>query len=198
MHHPACAAGSRSPPSSWHRSARLRREQDPASENELLKTQNAELRAELGSREADAPPDFATTVSIDVVAEYMLRAGYTGVELGPNMLLVGVSGRNTTFRLSVQLFEREKVLFLAVGDYLQLEDATTSAMVLLLTQLVTTNYELLLGKFQLNPSTGRSRCPSRSTSMTGSASAPSARSPTSSGPPTAATPAVRAAAGNGM
>ena len=126
-------------------------------ENELLKTQNAELRAELGSCEADAPPpDFATTVSIDVVAEYMLRAGYTGVEpSGPNMLLVGVSGRNTAFRLSVQLFEREKVLFLAVGDYLQLEDATTSsAMVLLLTQLVTTNYELLLGKFQLNPSTG--------------------------------------------
>ena len=56
---------------------------------------------------------------------------------------------------AVQLFEREKVLFLAVGDYLQLEDATpSSAMVLLLTQLVTTNYELLLGKFQLNPSTG--------------------------------------------
>jgi hypothetical protein len=46
-------------------------------------------------------------------------------------------------------------LFIAATDYLQLEEATSSkAMVLLLTQLAAANYELLLGKFQLNPKNG--------------------------------------------
>jgi hypothetical protein len=39
--------------------------------------------------------------------------------------------------------------------YLRLEQATTSkSMVLLLTQLAAMNYDLLIGKFQLNPGSG--------------------------------------------
>ena len=126
-------------------------------ENELLKSQNAELSARLETCEQDAPPpDFATEVTLDVVAGYASRAGFKGFEVTPRgVLTVPITGRNTSFRVNAQLFEKEKVLFLAVSDYLRLEDATTSsAMVLLLTQLASLNYELLLGKFQLNPSTG--------------------------------------------
>ncbi len=126
-------------------------------ENEVLKNQNRELRDNLAACQADAPPpDFATVVTVDVVRGYLERAGFSGLETKPNgVLTVLVSGRNTTFTLNIQLFPREKVLFLAVSDYLRLEDATTSsAMVLLLTQLAALNYDLLLGKFQLNPRTG--------------------------------------------
>lgn len=126
-------------------------------ENELLKNQNAELSARLETCEQDAPPpDFATEVTLDVVASYAERAGFRGFEVTPQgVLTVPISGKNTSFRVNAQLFEKEKVLFIAVSDYLRIEDATTSsAMVLLLTQLASLNYELLLGKFQLNPSSG--------------------------------------------
>lgn len=126
-------------------------------ENELLKNQNAELTARLESCQQEAPPpDFATEVTMEVVGSYFARVGFSGIEVTPNgVLTVPVSGRNTEFRVNAQLFEKEKVLFIAVSDYLRIEDATTSsAMVLLLTQLASMNYELLLGKFQLNPRSG--------------------------------------------
>jgi hypothetical protein len=126
-------------------------------ENEVLKNQNQELQGQVEAcLENTPPPDFATDVSMAVVAQYMARVGYQGVsQSAGSVLSAPITGRNTDFQVNVQLFTDEKVLFLAVSDYLRLEDATTSsAMVLLLTQLAAMNYELLLGKFQLNPSTG--------------------------------------------
>ncbi len=126
-------------------------------ENELLKRQNAELRTELEqSRAQAAPADFATTVDLELVEEYLSRAGLPEPERSPTGLLtVPVEGHHTNFQVTVQLFEREKVLFMNVANYLRLEDAASSqAMVLLLTQLAALNYDLLLGKFQLNPRTG--------------------------------------------
>ncbi len=44
---------------------------------------------------------------------------------------------------------------MAAVDYLRLEQATSSkSMVLLLTRLAAMNYDMLIGKIQLNPSTG--------------------------------------------
>lgn len=126
-------------------------------ENELLERENAELRAELeASRAQAAPADFATKIDVELVARYLERAGFPEPERSPTGLLaVPVEGRNTSFRLTIQHFQREEVLFVAVADYLRLEDASSSqAMVLLLTQLAAMNYDLLLGKFQLNPRTG--------------------------------------------
>lgn len=126
-------------------------------ENEVLKGQNKELRGQLDACQQNTPPpDFATEVSMEVVAAYMMRVGFNGVApTSGTVLSAPIQGRNTSFQVNVQLFEEEKVLFLAVSDYLRLEDATTSsAMVLLLTQLAAMNYELLLGKFQLNPNSG--------------------------------------------
>jgi hypothetical protein len=74
---------------------------------------------------------------------------------GPNVLTIPIEGKNTAFKVNLQLFEREMVLFMVATGYLQLEDATNApAMVLLLTQLAALNYDLLIGKFQLNPSSG--------------------------------------------
>jgi hypothetical protein len=126
-------------------------------ENELLGNQNDRLREELAECRRQAPSaDYATTVTPEVVVRYLERAGFPPPEApADGVLVVAIDGVNTDFRLAVQLFEREKVLFLAVNDYLEIEEADSSqAMVLLLTQLAAMNYEMLLGKFQLNPRTG--------------------------------------------
>ena len=126
-------------------------------ENELLKRQNAELREQLEGCEQNAPPrDFATEVDMAVLQSYLQRAGFPPGDLSsPEVLIIPVSGHNTNFQLIFQLFTSEDVLYIATHDYLRIEEAASSkAMVLLLTQVATLNYELLLGKFQLNPNTG--------------------------------------------
>lgn len=126
-------------------------------ENEVLKKRTEALEASLATCQADAPSkDYATTVDMEVLAGFLVRSGYTNAEPGGDTLYtIPIDGRNTQFRVSVQLFPRENVVYFAVHDYLTLEDAASSqSMVLLLTQLATMNYELLLGKFQLNPRSG--------------------------------------------
>lgn len=126
-------------------------------ENEVLRDQNADLRARLATAEAAAQPaDYATQVDMEVIRGFLSRVGYDSPEQGPgDLLTVSVQGRNANFRVSAQLFPRERVLFIATHDYIRLEDVTSSgAMVLLLTQLAALNYDLLLGKFQLNPRSG--------------------------------------------
>jgi len=126
-------------------------------ENQVMAQELERLHTELGTCQDEAPPpDFAREVSLDTVHDYMVRAGFEGVERTDNgLLVVDIQGLNTHFRLTAQLFDKEDVLFLVATDYLRLEDATSSrSMVLLLTQLAALNYDLLLGKFQLNPRSG--------------------------------------------
>ena len=126
-------------------------------ENELLKHQVTQLRDELEGCEQQSPPqDFVNDVTIEVIQEYLSRAGFPAGELtAPNVLLIPIEGHNTSFQMTIQLFSAEKVLYIAANDYLQIEDASSSkSMVLLLTQVAALNYELLLGKFQLNPNSG--------------------------------------------
>jgi hypothetical protein len=126
-------------------------------ENEVLKSQLAELHADIESCEQDAPPpDYATHVTLEVIRDYLTRSNYPPTaQPAPAILTLQVKGEHRTYQLNVQIFEREKVLFLAVTDYIAIEQASSSsAMVLMLTQLASMNYELLLGKFQLNPATG--------------------------------------------
>ena len=125
-------------------------------ENELLKKRSSELEAELASCRADArPTDFVTEVDTQIIGGFLARAGYATEPDGDRLYSIGIEGKHTKFRVSVQLFERENVVYFAVHDYMKLEDAASSqSMVLLLTQLATMNYDLLLGKFQLNPRSG--------------------------------------------
>lgn len=121
-------------------------------ENELLRAELAELRA-TGPGVGSAP---LPAVSPELLVRYVERAGLPSPERSPSgVMVVPCEGVNARFRLSLQHFEREQVLYLAVVDYMDLEVASSSgAMVLLLTQLAAINYELVLGKFQLNPRTG--------------------------------------------
>jgi len=126
-------------------------------ENELLSQQLEDALAELGECRSEAgPSDYVTTVTLDTVQAWLERAGFGPVERSDqDVLYASFVGRNTDFRLTAQVFPSEQVLFLAATDYLRLEDATSSrAMVLLLTQLAALNYDLILGKFQLNPRSG--------------------------------------------
>ena len=126
-------------------------------ENQMLQRENSELRDQLAACSAQAAPsDYLAQVNMDGVARFIARAGFENVEpVSERILSIPVAGKNTSFRVNVQLFEREKVLFMVAAGYLELEAATSSkAMVLLLTQLAAMNYELLIGKFQLNPTTG--------------------------------------------
>ena len=126
-------------------------------ENELLKHQVTQLRDQLDGCQQQAPPqDFVSDVTIEIIQEYLDRSGFPPGELSaPTVLMVPIEGHNTRFQLTIQLFEQEKVLYIAANDYFQIEDASSSkSMVLLLTQVAALNYEMLLGKFQLNPNTG--------------------------------------------
>jgi hypothetical protein len=126
-------------------------------ENEVLKQRTEELETALSECQVDAPSkDFATRVTMEVLADFLVRSDYTNAEqTSERIFTIPIRGRNAEFQVSVQLFERENVLYFAIHDYLTLEEAVSSqSMVLLLTQLATMNYELLLGKFQLNPRSG--------------------------------------------
>ncbi|MCB9780116.1 MAG: YbjN domain-containing protein [Alphaproteobacteria bacterium] len=126
-------------------------------ENEVLARQLQEARGELQECRADsAPADFATRIDLALIHAWFERVGLGDVEQTEDgVLFVPIRGRNAVFQVTAQHFEKEQVLFLAVTDYLRLEQATSSrAMVLLLTQLASLNYDLLLGKFQLNPRSG--------------------------------------------
>lgn len=121
-------------------------------ENELLKAEIGELRAAMSAAVGPMTP----AVSPELLAAYLERAGLPPPERSASgVLVVPCEGVNTRFRMSLQHFEREQVLYIAVVDYLDLEAASSSgAMVLLLTQLASMNYELVMGKFQLNPRSG--------------------------------------------
>lgn len=126
-------------------------------ENQSLTQKNAELVAKLAECEkATLPEGYARQVNQQTVLSFLKEAGFDDPKVvNPQVIAVPVKGKNTEFQVNIQLFEREKVLFMVATGYLRLEQATTSkSMVLLLTQLASMNYDLLIGKFQLNPGSG--------------------------------------------
>lgn len=126
-------------------------------ENKVLHLENAALEEQLAEARRDAlPADYAREVTMARVREFAVRAGFTEMDDSqPGVLLIPVEGQHTRFRLMIQLFDKEKVLYLAATDYFRLEEAPDpNAMVGLLTQMAVINYDLLLGKLQLNPNTG--------------------------------------------
>ncbi len=126
-------------------------------ENRILQLETARLEAELAEARMNAlPADYSRVVTLALVRDYATRAGFVELdESQPGVILIPVEGQNARFRLMIQLFDKEKVLYLAATDYFRLEAAPdANAMVSLLTQMATINYDLLLGKMQLNPKTG--------------------------------------------
>lgn len=128
-------------------------------ENQLLRQQAGQLETRVTEleRELPDPDDFALNVDLETVHDFLDRAGYvhTWNQSGQGHIRIEFSGRNTSFAVTLQHFPSANVLFLATKGYLRLEEAqSTESVVLLLVQLAALNYDLLVGKFQLNPETG--------------------------------------------
>ncbi len=126
-------------------------------ENQMLTREVTELRDQLQACSTQThTADYLHDVDMVGIVQFLTAAGHTEIQpVSETIVSIPISGENTDFRVNLQLFERENVLFMVAAGYLELEAATSSSsMVLLLTQLVAMNYELLLGKFQLNPSSG--------------------------------------------
>lgn len=126
-------------------------------ENRVLRLENERLEDELeASRARSLPADYALSVDMAVLEDFARRAGFPELEKSqPNVLIAQMKGENTEFRIMFQLFEQERVLYIAAIDYFRLEQARDSrAMVSLLSQMAAINYQMLLGKLQLNPQTG--------------------------------------------
>ncbi len=128
-------------------------------ENDVLRARNASLESRVAELELRAPDprDYAREVDLSVVHEFLGRAGYdnTLVTTGAGHVELDWHGKNANFGVTIRYFPNANVVFLATDDYLDLKDATsTESVVLLLVQLAALNYDLLVGKFQLNPESG--------------------------------------------
>jgi len=129
-------------------------------ENQVLQAENERLQGRVSQLESQVPDgaDFVQNVNLDVVAGWLDRSGFIHSRRGDGanaVLELEYDGRNTDFTVTVQHFPKSKVLFLATHDYLRLDDAPDSrGVVLLLVKLAALNYDLLIGKFQLDPDSG--------------------------------------------
>ncbi len=126
-------------------------------ENRVLNQENTELHQRLqGQLSPMGAEDFDPQPTLETVHRYLERAGYNH-EWTPEATQVRMEfvGINTDFSVVVRHFDGPKVLFLTTRDYASLDlAADAQGAVLLLTTLATLNYELLLGKLQLDPETG--------------------------------------------
>jgi len=128
-------------------------------ENTILTQRTTELEQKLADLERTAPSaeDFVRNPDMSTVQRFLGRAGYvhSPSPKNPNQVRLEYFGRNKNFGVNLQYFAGPKVLFVATSGYLSLEESNhLDSLVLLLVQLVTVNYDLLIGKFQLNPETG--------------------------------------------
>ena len=127
-------------------------------ENRLLVTENAELAERVHTLEQRMPPEgtWVLDPTLDDVHAFLDMGGWHH-EWSPGAAYIRLDyiGHNASFGVDVRQFESADVLFLATDGYLHLDAAAnTESLVLLLVQLVALNYELLVGKFQLNAETG--------------------------------------------
>jgi hypothetical protein len=127
-------------------------------ENRVLRAENAELLVRNHSLERRLPDaeDFSWEPDLDVIAAWLDRAGFVH-ERRPDEPIIRLEwqGEYTRFEVILQHFVQDQVLFVATDEYLTLADAPDSrGVVLLLVKLAALNYELIIGKFQLEPTRG--------------------------------------------
>jgi hypothetical protein len=127
-------------------------------ENEILRFQNAQLTDRVSQLEATAgrPDDYVRRPDLDAVSRFLDRAGYVHQRSTDGRAIrLDYAGKHASFGVRVQHFERQGALFVATVGYLRLEQATDSrSAVMLLVQMAALNYEILIGKFQLDPESG--------------------------------------------
>lgn len=102
----------------------------------------------------DAPKmvDYISLVDLD---QEMSAIGYPPNQKLLNGSIAPFQTEFGTWQLSIQHFKKQEILYLAINDYLWIDQAKTSQeTVFTLTQLATRNHALLGGKLQLNPQNG--------------------------------------------
>ena len=73
----------------------------------------------------------------------------------PNGLQSPIQTEFGVWQLSIQYFAEQKVLYVAINDYLWLDSSSTAqSSVFAFTQMLTQNHSMVGGKFQLNPTSG--------------------------------------------
>jgi len=129
-----------------------------AIETRLLRQENAELQHRLHELEQRMPAagTYVRHLDLATVHDYLERASYVHTwSPTSDEVFMDFAGKNTAFGVTVRHFDSAEVLYLATDDYLHLSAASnTESVVLLLVQLASLNYEMLVGKFQLNAETG--------------------------------------------
>ena len=127
-------------------------------ENKVLEHELTALQTQVDGLQKHTPAsaDFVTEPTLEDVHRFLTAAGYKPqYEEGSGHIHLEFEGLHTEFSVNIQHFADADVLFLATGDYLSLSDAEdTDALMLMLVQIAALNYQLLLGKFQLNPESG--------------------------------------------
>ncbi|MFT7521305.1 MAG: hypothetical protein ACI9MC_003456 [Kiritimatiellia bacterium] len=127
-------------------------------ENQILRMENERLAKRNSELEARTPSsaDFVREPDLDAIAKFLDRAGYVH-EMTPDRKAIRLefAGQHTSFGVNLQIFSRSEILFMATSSYLRLEDARDQrGVILLMVKLAALNYDLPVGKFQLNPETG--------------------------------------------
>lgn len=127
-------------------------------ENRLLVEENASLQERVVEMEGRMPARgaYVRRPTLEDVHGFLDRAGYAHAWMpGATHVRMEFAGHHASFGVTIQHFDQAQVLFLATDGYLHLEQASsTDSLVLLLVQLAALNYEVLVGKFQVNPATG--------------------------------------------
>ena len=127
-------------------------------ENKVLIAENETIHQELQrlrNTQVD-PKQFTKNVTIESLSELLSQTGYQhDVSPEKTHIRLQYTGQNTQFSVNIQHYEKAQVVFIATDDYFALDKAQhTSSVILLAVQLMALNYELLLGKFQMNPESG--------------------------------------------
>ena len=94
-------------------------------------------------------------ISLVDLKQELITLGYPPSKKVHNGFMVPISTNLGEWKLSIQHFEEQDILYLALNDYLWIDQAESSQeTVFTLTQLATRNHAILGGKLQLNPQNG--------------------------------------------
>ena len=127
-------------------------------ENKILERENHALEAENKElRETQLDPSlFTKRVTLQGISALLKRSGYEHeYDQNKKIIRMKYGGKSAHFGLNIQHYEKAQVLYIATNNYFSLDYAqNTSSVVLLAVKLMALNYEMLLGKFQMNPESG--------------------------------------------
>ena len=94
-------------------------------------------------------------ISLSNLEQEFSELGYPSSQRLPNGIIAPITTEFGSWKLSIQHFNEQQLLYLAVNDYLWIDQAETAEeTVFTLTQLATRNPALVGAKLQLNPQNG--------------------------------------------